>query len=82
MTSMIGVYFFSVTVVGYFSRLLGLGPRCLLAAAGIGAMTPHAALDQGVWVNIGAIALGIAILLRERLAGRRLKEATAGEVSP
>ena len=36
-TSMFGVYFFSVTVVGYFSRRLSMAQRCLLAAAGIGA---------------------------------------------
>ena len=80
-TSMIGVYFFSVTVVGYFSRLLGVAQRCLLAAAGVGAMVPHAALAYGAWINTAAIMLGTAILMRERMAGRRLKAATAGDLS-
>jgi TRAP-type uncharacterized transport system fused permease subunit len=69
-TSMIGVYFFSVTVVGYFSRRLGIAQRCMLAAAGIGAMMPHGALSYGVWVNVAAIALGGALLTREYFAGK------------
>ena len=78
-TSMIGVYFFSVTVVGYFSRRLSMAQRCLLAAAGIGAMIPHGVLTHGVWVNVAAITLGIALLLREYFAGRRLREAATDQ---
>ena len=78
-TSMFGVYFFSVTVVGYFSRRLSMAQRCLLAAAGIGAMMPHGALTHGVWVNVAAIALGIVLILREYFAGRRLREAATDQ---
>jgi TRAP transporter 4TM/12TM fusion protein len=78
-TSVFGVYFFSVTVVGYFSRRLSTAQRCLLAAAGIGAMMPHGALTHGVWVNVAAIALGVVLLLREYFAGRRLREAATDQ---
>jgi TRAP-type uncharacterized transport system fused permease subunit len=80
-TSMIGVYFFSVTVVGYFSRRLGAVRRGLLAVTGIGAMVPYAALTYGAWINAAAIVLGTAILTREHVAGRRLKREAAGELS-
>jgi TRAP transporter 4TM/12TM fusion protein len=80
-TSMIGVYFFSVTVVGYFSRRLGAVQRGLLAVTGIGAMVPYAALTYGAWINAAAIVLGTAILMREHVVGRRLKGEGAGELS-
>ncbi|MBT7265855.1 MAG: TRAP transporter fused permease subunit [Rhodospirillaceae bacterium] len=65
--SMIGVYFFSVTVIGYFSRGLDTIQRALLAAAGIGAMVPYAAFQYGVWINAVAIVLGTTLLVREKL---------------
>jgi hypothetical protein len=55
--------------------------RGLLAAAGIGAMAPYAALAYGAWFNAAAIALGAAVLLRAHIAGRRLKGEAAGELS-
>ncbi|NQU70000.1 MAG: TRAP transporter large permease subunit, partial [Rhodospirillales bacterium] len=79
--SMIGVYFFSVAVVGYFSRHLGVIQRGALSVAGIGAMVPYAAFDYGAEINAAAFLMGAAIVLREQWAGRRLKEISAGKLS-
>ena len=81
MMSMIGVYFFSVTVVGYFSRGLGSVTRILLAAAGIGAMVPYGAVMFGVWINAAAFVLGTALLMRQHLTTQRLKRSAAAELS-
>ncbi len=77
--SMIGVYFFSVAVVGYYSRHLGMIRRGALSLAGIGAMVPYAAFDYGPEINATALVLGMVIILREQMEGRRLKEVLAAK---
>ena len=79
--AMFGVYFFSVTVVGHFSRGLRPVSRILLGAAGIGAMVPYGALEYGMWINAAALVLGTALLMRQHMTARRLKRSTAAEPS-
>ena len=66
-----GVYFFSVAVVGFFSRFLGPVMRALLAIAGIGSLLPYTCHTFGPLANGASIGLGILLLGRESLLTRR-----------
>jgi TRAP-type uncharacterized transport system fused permease subunit len=73
-----GVYFFSVAVIGFFSRFLGPVMRALLVIAGLGSLLPYTFSTFGPLVNGASIGLGILLLGRESLLTRRQRTRTAG----
>ena len=76
-TATIGVYVVSVAMVGFFTRPLATLPRLLLAAGGLAAVFPDTAIGASGIVDIVGIALSAAVLGRELLTTRKLREASA-----
>ncbi|MCZ6449729.1 MAG: TRAP transporter fused permease subunit, partial [Deltaproteobacteria bacterium] len=77
-TCLTGVYFFSVAVVGFFSRFLGPVMRALLVIAGLGSLLPYTFFTFGPLANGASIGLGILLLGHESLLTRRERTRTAG----
>jgi TRAP transporter 4TM/12TM fusion protein len=69
-TAIIGTYYTSLGVVGYFVRRLNPMFRILLALAGIGAMIPYEIFDLAALMNGTAVALGLAIIIYEIVASK------------
>jgi TRAP-type uncharacterized transport system fused permease subunit len=69
-TAIIGTYYTSLGVVGYFVRRLNPMFRILLALAGIGAMIPYEIFDLAALMNGTAVALGVAIIIYEIVASK------------
>lgn len=76
-----GVYFFSVAVVGFFSRFLGPVMRALLVIAGLGSLLPYTFYTFGPLANGASIGLGILLLGRESLLTRRERLKVGGRPS-
>lgn len=76
-TAAIGVYLVSVAFAGYFSRSLDAVTRLLLVVAGFAALTPGDATALGPLVDLGGVALGAVVLVREYFVGRRLAAGAA-----
>ena len=72
-TALIGTYFGSVAVVGYFSRRLHTVLRIVLGVAGLGAMLPFDTFDGASAINIAGVAIGCAIIAYEIMAGKGRK---------
>ena len=72
----VGVYLISVAAIGYFSRPLNWGYRLILALAGVAALLPDFELGFDGVADSAGTAIGIVILGREYLIGRR-RPATA-----
>jgi TRAP transporter 4TM/12TM fusion protein len=73
----IGVYLISVSFAGYFSRPLNVVTRLLLVAAGLAALTPAGATPLGTVIDMAGISLGVLVLGREYLVGRRIPTSAA-----
>jgi TRAP transporter 4TM/12TM fusion protein len=76
-----GVYFFSVAVIGFFSRFLGPVMRTLLVIAGLGSLLPYTFFTFGPLVNGASIGLGILLLGRKSLLTRRERLKVRGRPS-
>ena len=76
-TAAIGVYLVSVAFAGYFSRPLDAVTRLLLVVAGFAALTPGDATALGPLIDLGGVALGALVLVREYFVGRRLATGAA-----
>jgi TRAP-type uncharacterized transport system fused permease subunit len=74
-TACFGVYFISSAVVGHYTRPLNGAMRLILTAAGLAAMLPAAATAYSVYLNAGGIAIGVLLLIYERMAARRIQTA-------
>jgi TRAP transporter 4TM/12TM fusion protein len=64
-TAIIGTYFASLAVVGYFSRPLNPLFRILMAGAGLAAMLPYEIFDEAAAINVAGVVLGVVILAYE-----------------
>jgi len=80
-TCLTGVYFFSVAVVGFFSRFLGPVMRALLVIAGLGSLLPYTFFTFGPLANGASIGLGILLLGRESLLTRHERLKVGGRPS-
>ena len=69
-TAIIGTYYASLGVVGYFMRPLNPLFRILIAIAGIGAMIPYEIFDLAGLMNGVAVTLGLAIIIYEIVASK------------
>ncbi len=69
-TALIGVFYVTVAVAGYFTRPLGAAPRVALAIAGVAAIVP-ATGPFGDVIDAAGIVVGAAVLAVDRLAARR-----------
>ena len=73
-TAVVGVYLISVAAIGYFSRPLGLPFRVLLILAGLAALLPDFELGFGGIGDMAGVVIGVLLLGREYLLGRRRPE--------
>jgi TRAP transporter 4TM/12TM fusion protein len=71
-TAAIGVYFVSVSMIGYFSRSMSGITRIALAIAGISAFVPDSALDVSNILSISGVVVGFAIILREHFSAKSI----------
>ena len=69
-TAVIGTYYASLGVVGYFVRPLNPLFRVLMGVAGLGAMLPYEIFELAALVNATAVALGLIIIGFEVAAAR------------
>lgn len=76
-TALVGVWLVSVAVTGYATRPLGGAMRLAFAVSGFAALMPANAIAGGHWVDLAGVVAGIALTLREWLAGRKDKPARA-----
>ncbi len=70
-TVVIGTYYGSVAVVGYFARKMNALTRLVLGCSGLAAMFPHSLFDWapamiGAGVVIGAVLLGYEYVLGKK----------------
>ncbi|MEK9644902.1 MAG: TRAP transporter fused permease subunit [Alphaproteobacteria bacterium] len=71
-TVVIGTYYGSVAVIGYFKRNMSPLLRIVLGASGLAAMCPHSLFDGAPMVIAAGVAAGAAVLTFEFMAGRKL----------
>ena len=76
-TAIIGTYFASLGVVGYFVRPLNALFRLLLGVAGIGAMMPYEIFELAALANMVAVALGVVVIVFEVMAARSARIGTS-----
>ena len=69
-TAIVGTYYASLGVVGYFVRPLNPVFRVLLVLAGIGAMIPYEIFEMATLLNGVAVVLGLLIITFEIMAAR------------
>jgi TRAP-type uncharacterized transport system fused permease subunit len=80
MSALIGVYYVTVGIVGYFQREVGYAMRVVMIATGGVALIPDASVGlviPGIFSGIGVV-LGGAVLIWEFVACRRLRVARGG----
>jgi len=75
-TVTVGVYLISVAVIGYFTRPIGWTLRVVLILAGIAAMLPDGELGLFGIADAAGVVVGLALLGREAMAGRKRVAAT------
>jgi TRAP transporter 4TM/12TM fusion protein len=74
-SAVIGVYLISVAMIGFFSRRLSPTMRTLIALAGAAALFPDTAIRAGGLIDLAGVVVGVAVLVREYMAGRRIAAA-------
>ena len=77
-TAIIGVYFTSVALIGYFAEPLNLSRRCGFIFVGILLLLPHDLADWGIWTDILGILIGGLVVIpslsmTRELGGRKIK---------
>ncbi|MEC7490774.1 MAG: TRAP transporter fused permease subunit [Pseudomonadota bacterium] len=65
-TAMIGVWLFSVGLMGYYVRPLGQGARLGFLVTGLGTLLPAEAFEGALFINIGAAAVAGVLVMIER----------------
>ena len=80
-TAMIGVWLFSVGLIGYFVRPLSWGPRLGFLVTGLCTLLPAEAFEGALAINIAGGAFGAILALVERAMTRRAL-LTAVDVQP
>ena len=78
-TAGIGVWLFSLGLIGYFVRPMGWPLRAVFLVAGFCTMLPMEALAAGLTFKIIGAAVGAALVVAERAMHRRAAPAPAGE---
>jgi TRAP transporter 4TM/12TM fusion protein len=78
-TAVIGVWLFSVGLIGYFVRPLAWPMRFAFLATGVCAMLPVEGFAGGLIVNVAGIVAGGGIVAAELARRRRLSFTPAGE---
>jgi TRAP transporter 4TM/12TM fusion protein len=78
-TALVGVYYVTVGIVGFFRRDMGWIGRLAIAAAGAVALVPDASVGLAIpgFMSGAAVVAGGALLAYELLAARRLRAAGA-----
>jgi TRAP transporter 4TM/12TM fusion protein len=71
-TAIGGVWLVTVAVIGFFTRPLAHVMRILMALAGFALLVPANVIPAGIWVDLGGVALGVALIVRELAMGRSL----------
>lgn len=71
-TAMIGIYFATCGMIGYYRRPMSLFPRALLTLAGLAAILPDSQLNIVFpgFVSLSGVAVGVAVMLYEYLKTR------------
>ena len=65
-TAMIGVWLFSVGLMGYYVRPLGWAVRLCFLAAGLSTLLPAEAFEGALFINIVGAGFGAILVLKER----------------
>ena len=74
-TVVIGTYYGSIAVVGYFVRSLNFAMRTILGVAGLAAMCPHGLFDGAPMAIVAGVAVGAILLGFEFVTGRKPSKA-------
>lgn len=74
-TVVIGTYYGSIAVVGYFVRNLNFAMRTILGVAGLAAMCPHGLFDGAPMAIVAGVAVGAILLGFEVMTGRKSSKA-------
>jgi TRAP transporter 4TM/12TM fusion protein len=74
-TVVIGTYYGSIAVVGYFVRNLNFAMRTILGVAGLAAMCPHGLFDGAPMAIVAGVAVGAILLGFEFMTGRKSSKA-------
>ena len=77
--AMVGVWMFSVGLIGYFVRPLGGLPRLGFLVAGLCALIPMGVFEGAVVVNLAGVGLGAALFAGEMAFRRRTAVNPVGE---
>jgi TRAP transporter 4TM/12TM fusion protein len=77
--AMAGIWFVCAGMMGFGLRPLAIPWRLVYGIIGIGLFVPDEAVPGGRWVNLGAAALGAAIVGTEWALRRRAQAAAAAE---
>ena len=78
-TVVIGTYYGSIAVVGYFVRDMNPVSRTVLGASGLSAMCPHSLFDGAPILIAAGVAIGAVVLAVEFFAGRKAGDAAKTE---
>jgi TRAP-type uncharacterized transport system fused permease subunit len=83
-TAVAAVWLISAAIMGYATRPLGLLDRCLYFVAGVCLMMPVNIFPTARYLNIAGAALGIGLLIWERMgrSDRAAASAPAAAVAP
>jgi len=74
-TVVIGTYYGSIAVVGYFVRNLNFAMRTILGVAGLAAMCPHGLFDGAPMAIVAGVGVGAILLGFEFMTGRKSSKA-------
>lgn len=80
-TATMGVWLFSIGIVGFLFRALGLVHRLTFALAGIAALTPAGMLSAGVIVDALGVGVGALLIVYEFIQGRRIRSKLKAQVN-
>lgn len=71
-TAMIGIYYATCGMIGYYRRPMSIVPRALLSLAGLAAILPDSQLNFVFpgFISLTGVAVGLAVLVFEYLATR------------
>ncbi len=69
-TAMIGVWLFSVGLMGYYVRPLGWAVRLCFLATGLSTLLPAEAFEGALFINIVGAGFGAILVLMERVFKR------------
>jgi TRAP transporter 4TM/12TM fusion protein len=69
-TALIGVWLFSVGLMGYYVRPLGWAVRLCFLATGLSTLLPAEAFEGALFINIVGAGFGVILVLMERVSKR------------